>query len=271
MGISHMKLSISNIAWSRNEDEVVYELMKEHGFSGLEIAPTRLIEIHPYEHLSEAIQIVNPIKAKYDFDISSIQSILFGRTERLFGAESERIELIHYLKMAIDFAVSLRCHNLVFGSPQNRIIAENDDYGKAVAFFQEIAAYAVSHYTVVSVEANPPIYGTNFINRTEEAVQLVKDVNSKGFRANLDFGTMIENQEEVKGLGSIIEYVNHVHISEPHLAPIIERPEHKDLAEILNDCGYEKFVSIEMKRNETKNIAGIEKTLAYVEDTFGGK
>jgi len=264
-----MKLSISNIAWSKNEDEAVYELMKNYGFSGLEIAPTRLIENHPYEYLSDALQIVNSIKRKYDLDIASIQSILFGRTETLFGAESERKVLIHYLKMAIGFAAGLRCYNLVFGSPKNRIIEKNEDYGEAVSFFQEIATNAVIYNTVVSIEPNPSIYGTNFINRTEEAVQLVKDVNSKGFRVNLDFGTMIENQEEVKDLKSIIQYVNHVHISEPYLAPILKRTEHKELAKILKDNGYEKFVSIEMKKNGLENLAEIEKILAYVADTFG--
>ena len=37
-----MNLSISNIAWDKENDEKVYKLMKENGFSGLEIAPTRV-------------------------------------------------------------------------------------------------------------------------------------------------------------------------------------------------------------------------------------
>ena len=44
-----MKLSISNIAWDTSEDKMIYELMQNHGCSGLEIAPTRVFPEHPYD------------------------------------------------------------------------------------------------------------------------------------------------------------------------------------------------------------------------------
>ena len=47
-------LSVSNIAWTSENDEKVYELMKDLGFTGLEIAPTRIIPESPYDKLSQA-------------------------------------------------------------------------------------------------------------------------------------------------------------------------------------------------------------------------
>ena len=49
-----MKLSISNIGWLSKQDSRVYEMMKKYGFSGLEIAPTRIFPENPYDHLKEA-------------------------------------------------------------------------------------------------------------------------------------------------------------------------------------------------------------------------
>ena len=49
-----MKLSISNIGWTVEQDSQVYELMKKYGFTGLEIAPTRIFPEAPYEKLNEA-------------------------------------------------------------------------------------------------------------------------------------------------------------------------------------------------------------------------
>ena len=49
-----MKLSISNIAWSTEHDNTMYQFLKDNGFDGLEIAPTRIFPEKPYEHLSEA-------------------------------------------------------------------------------------------------------------------------------------------------------------------------------------------------------------------------
>ena len=44
-----MKLAVSNIGWSAEQDEAVFALMKEYGFDGLEIAPTRIFTDAPYE------------------------------------------------------------------------------------------------------------------------------------------------------------------------------------------------------------------------------
>lgn len=265
-----MRLSASNIAWSTEEDARVYDLLKEYGFTGLEIAPTRLIEKQPYENSELAGTIAQGLKREHGFVISSMQSILFGRNERLFGSDEERKALMNYLKKAVDFAENIGCRNLVFGSPKNRRLDKESDYGIAVAFFFEIGEYAVQHGTVISLEANPPIYGTNFINRTEEAVKLVQAVNCEGFKLNLDFGTILENGEAIETVAAILEWVNHIHISEPHLVPIRKRQEHSFLAEVLRQQGYDKFVSLEMKRNEHNNLDIIDETLHYIVDVFGG-
>lgn len=51
-----MKLSISNIAWDSSEDKMIYELMQNNGFSGLEIALTRVFPEHPYDRLESATE-----------------------------------------------------------------------------------------------------------------------------------------------------------------------------------------------------------------------
>ena len=65
------------------------------------------------------------------------------------------------------------------------------------------------------MEANPPIYNTNYINTTTEALALVKKIGSKGFLVNLDLGTMIENKEALNVIAEDINLINHVHISRP--------------------------------------------------------
>ncbi|TEB16170.1 Xylose isomerase-like TIM barrel [Pelotomaculum sp. FP] len=266
-----MKLSVSNIAWLNIEDNIVYDLMIKYGFAGLEIAPTRLIEKKPYEHKEIARRIADSLKQKYGFVISSLQSILFGRNERLFGSDMERKDLMKYLKKAVDFADTVGCGNMVFGSPKNRIIERESDYCIAVAFFREIGEYALQHGTVVSIEANPMIYGTNFINRTDEAFKLVQDVNIEGFRINMDFGTIVENGEDIEKVSTMLDWINHIHISEPYLLRIQRRHEHRVLSKILKQRGFDKFVSIEMKRNEHNNIESLEETLRYIADVFRGK
>lgn len=262
-----MKLSISNIGWSAEQDIQVYELMKKYGYAGLEVAPTRIFPETPYDKIPEASGWSREIKAEYGFAIPSMQSIWYGRQEKIFGSEEERQILIDYTKKAIDFATAINCKNLVFGCPRNRNLPENGDLESAIVFFKQLGDYAAMRGTVIGMEANPSIYNTNYINRTEEALDLIEKVDSKGFLLNLDVGTMIQNQEDVGALIGKSGLINHVHISEPGLKPIEERELHKELREVLVSGGYEGFISIEMGKVE--DTATIENSLRYIRSIFG--
>ena len=257
-----MKLSISNIAWDKENDEAVYQLMKKYGYTGLEIAPTRIIDKDPYDKIEEARVWSEALHDKYGFVISSMQSIWYGRQEHIFGTDEERNTLLRYTKKAIDFASAINCHNLVFGCPKNRCINDDGDKVIGVSFFKEIGDYAFSKGTVIGMEANPPIYNTNYINRTEEAIDLIREVGSEGFKLNLDLGTMIYNQESVDILKGNIELINHVHISEPYLKVIEKRELHTKLIELLYEEGYDGFISIEM--GKVLELSDINVVLKYI-------
>lgn len=262
-----MNLSISNIGWDAKYDAAVYNIMKKQGYCGLEIAPTRIFPEAPYERLKEAFHWATEMKEKYSFTISSMQSIWFGRQEKIFGTEDERQVLAAYTKKAIDFAEAIHCKNLVLGCPRNRNVPAGADPELAIEFFRQLGNYALDHGTVIGVEANPPIYNTNYINDTLSALRLIKEVNSDGFKLNLDVGTMIENQESVNELVGMVGFINHVHISEPGLKTIEKRTLHKDLQSVLQRENYNGFISIEMAKSDDLQI--IEEVIKYVQEIFG--
>ncbi|MCI9074405.1 MAG: sugar phosphate isomerase/epimerase [Dorea sp.] len=261
-----MKLSISNIGWGSQQDKAVYQLMKKYGYSGLEIAPTRIFPELPYTKLTEAESWKKGLKSEYGFSVSSMQSIWFGRQEKLFSTENERKILIEYTKQAIDFAAVIGCENLVFGCPRNRFLFENADKSIAISFFRELGDYAEKKGTAIGMEANPVIYNTNYINHTRDALELIKEVDSKGFLLNLDIGTMIQNEEMCSVLDGSVHLINHVHISEPGLKPIKRRDIHIELKKMLLDQGYTKYISIEMGKIEDLSI--IDEKMQYVKGVF---
>lgn len=261
-----MKLSISNIAWIEEQDNKIYELMSKYGFCGLEIAPTRVFPLQPYENKQLANNWSEELLIRKKIKISSMQSIWYGRTEKIFGTQNERTEIFEYTKKAIEFAAAIGCGNLVFGCPNNRNLPEGVSAEIAVQFFYELGEYALKCGTVIGMEANPPIYNTNYINDTDSALQLIRTVNSKGFLLNLDVGTIIENQEDIETLRGNEKFINHVHISEPGLKLIEHRKLHFQLAELLKEVNYHGFISIEMARQES--IALIEDTMRYVKEIF---
>jgi sugar phosphate isomerase/epimerase len=255
-----MKLSISNIAWSEN-DEAVYALLKASGFQGLEIAPTRLFPNTPYESLDSAAAFGMRLRDEYGLSIPSMQSIWYGRSERIFENEHAQQQLSAYTQSAINFAAALQCKSLVFGNPKQRNRMPGD-LNNAVYFFETIADAALKRDVVIALEANPAIYGTNFMNTTEAVIDFVRACNHPALKVNLDVGTMIVNDEHVDLLANHIDLIQHVHISEPYLAPIEKRPLHAALIQLLCDGGYDGYFSIEMKTPSA--FDDVLKSIAYL-------
>lgn len=260
-----MKLSISNIGWDESLNEEVLSYISNKGYSGIEIAPTIYIKESPYDNTDKMIQIKDELKQKYNLEISSMQSIWYGKTGNIFN-ENDAKDLVEYTKKAIDFASQINCNNLVFGCPKNRNMPDDKSIADIIYFFKELGDYAYSKKITFSIEPNPTIYNTNFINTTKEAFELVKLVNSKGLKVNVDFGTIIENNEDIDIVINNLSLVNHIHISEPYLEKIKERSIHKELSDKLKNSNYNGYISIEMKKQES--IEEVKQVIDYVYDIF---
>lgn len=257
-----IKLAISNIAWEAKHDDPMLRRLSSCGYEGLEIAPTRVFPEQPYDRLSQAKDYARRLWAEHGLPVCSMQSIWYGRTESVFGSQSDMSVLTSYTKQAVRFAEAVGCPNLVLGSPKNRTIPSGRRPEEALGFFREIGDYAARHSAVIALEGVPALYGTNFLNTTEELYQYTKLADSDGIRMNLDLGTMLANNERITGVGKYLELVSHVHISEPYLEPIRKRAMHAVLAKALTDGGYEGYVSIEMKNQG--NPAGVLETMEYI-------
>lgn len=257
-----MNLSISNIAWSEEYDNEMYNFLDLNGITGIEIAPTRIFPKNPYDTLKEANNYAKTLKEKYGLTICSMQSIWFGCTQKIFESIAEREFLIDYTKRAVLFAEEIRCPNLVFGCPKNRVMPDNCDLSVAYDFFRIIGDFAHKHHTVIAIEPNPPIYNTNFINTTEEAFDFCKRVNSKGIMVNVDLGTCIYYGESIELLYKYLNMINHIHISEPMLAPIKKRQLHNDLRKL----DYNKFFSIEMSNQHDADL--VKEKIRYIKEVF---
>lgn len=259
-----MKLAMSQLAWNQEEESEALALLQKYGFCGVEIAPTIVAGETPYQHPEKARQYAQQVQQNFGLTVCSMQSIWYGQQGNLF--EGQRQELLEYTKKAIEFAQAAGAGNLVFGSPKNRIKPPESPLEPAIAFFKELGDFAALHNTVLALEANPAVYGTNFMNTTPQAFGVMQQVNSPGCRLNLDVGTILINEEPMEFVGEILPWVNHVHISEPQLALLQKRPQHKELASLLRQAGYGGYVSVEMKQQP---LVAIEQTAAYIAEVFG--
>lgn len=264
-----MKIAISNIAWNVQEDESILKLLKKYSILGVEIAPTKIWR-NPTEESYQTINKYRKFWKKNGISVSSTQSILFGHPELLiFGNKDRRNATLTYLEKMVRVSAQLGAEAIVFGSPKNRNrVNVNKTKALSIAsdFFFKIATISKKYNVFFCIEPNPIEYGTNFINNTDEAVELVRNVSHPNFKLHLDSGTMTVNGENVeKAITNGFPYLRHFHISEKILGPIGKgKTDHKKIANILRTLNYKHWVCIEMRGMENcSNINVVDEVLKF--------
>ena len=267
-----MKLAVSNIAWSLEEDAAAFEMLRRRGIAGLEIAPPRVWP-QPTTVSGEAARAYREEMAAKGFDVVAFQSLLFGKNElTLFGADAPRPCLDYLVEMG-RLAARLGARVLVFGSPRNRAVPEGmppaSAWSKAVAFFSELGARYAELGIRIGLEPNPAAYQCNFIRTVEEAAQLVRAVDSPGVRLHLDAGELQMNGEAIETVvPPHLDITAHVHASEPMLAPLQTAWDgHRRLAAVLKAGGYDGWVSLEMKRPEA-GLPAVEQAIGHLRELY---
>ncbi len=240
-----LKLCASNLAWGAERDAEMHAFLQRLGFSGLEIAPTRLFPEAPYARNAEAAAFSRRLFEEYGLRVCSLQSIWYGRKERILESAAAREALAEYTKRAIDFSHAASCPTLVFGCPKNRRVEPGEDAARMTDFFRALGAYAQACGAVLALEPNPPVYGTNFLNTPEETAAYVSEAGCAGLRMNLDTGAMLYYDTPSLFMAAHASQIAHIHISETGLAPIEARPMHEALLRAATEAGYGGYVSIE--------------------------
>lgn len=250
---------MSNIAWLPTERIEAYAILSEAGFTGLEIAPGLFGHAaeDPFDpdeaSLREAMHEIEDA----GLTLVSMQSLLFGvEGAALFEGPEPRAAFERGMRRAIALGARLGIPNLVFGSPvQRRVpaaVAMADALEEAAEVFRRLGDDALAAGTCITIEANPAAYGTNFCNTLEEAEHFVALVDHPAIALILDLGAMHMNGSFASvpaRLPTLTSRLNHVHVSEPQLAPApADAAALVPVLQGLRSAGYAKAVSIEMKR-----------------------
>ncbi len=257
------QLAISNIAWQKDDDETVYAAMQQAGFTGLELAPTRIFSEAPYENLTSALLFGGYLKNRWGFSVPSLQSIWYGQKGNIFDpADTEH--LLDYTAQAFQFAHSLNCPSLVFGCPKNRmrplggqrcrrrgVLHAGGQPGGAVRRASGAGGQPAD------VHELPERHRRRLCAR--QAAGQPRAVGQSGPVHRAGAGRKLQSFIDD------MQYVSHVHISEPGLVPIERRPEHKELALLLGAVGYRGFVSVEMAHTDVDTI---RRTMDYIAEVF---
>lgn len=265
-----MNIAISNIAWDHHEDDKAAKILKKYKLTGLEIAPSKIWD-DPTSVSNEMIQNYKTYWNEKGISIIASQSLLYGHPElTIFESKYKRGKTLIYLHKIIKLLSILGIQNVIFGSPKNRVrgkMSKKEAILISKDFFTKISDYCRMFGMFFCIEANPELYGSDFINTTDEVIELVKYIDHPNFRVHLDTGAMVINNENYEVVvEKAFPYLKHVHISERNIGLLSQgNVDHKKLAKLLKKFGYNRWISIEMKNKlMPSNIDAIEEALDIV-------
>lgn len=199
------RLCVSNIAWSPEESEQAYALLKSHGIRRIEVAPSLLVQNWNCLDEFDAAGFAESLKLKYDLSVDSLQAVTFGLSDlKLFGSVGSRQKLFAHLCKCIRFCSSLGGKYIVFGSPKNRLVpmsmSVDQSLDIAIPFFRDVGNIAYAHKVIFCIEPNARAYGCNFCVDSLETTRLVRLVNHPSIRVHLDTGcAKMENEGATGG------------------------------------------------------------------------
>lgn len=270
-----MKLAVSSIAWTNEEETAIAEKLQELDVKYVEIAPTKLWDDPTQATLEQARAYVD-WWAQYGITVSAFQSMLFARPDlKIFESDENRQEAIMYMSKFLELAGIMGAKKLVFGSPKNRQRGEmsiENANDIAAKFFNELGDIASKNGVVLCLEPNAPQYNCDFITNAAEGRALVERVNNPGFGLHLDAACMALAGDN---LGNSIreskDVLEHFHISSPMLEQVEGRGDvdHVAAATALKDISYDKLISIEMRPGDAgTNVERIEKAIKFAQTTY---
>jgi sugar phosphate isomerase/epimerase len=248
-----MKLAISSLAWTPEEDDRVARVLEAHAVAGLELVPTKR-----WPDLASVSEDEITAYRRYwnarGIEIVALQAVLFGREDlTLFGSQAKRDEGIDYFASVFRMARTLGARVIVYGSPRNRQGVDGRDpsvIAVAEHYFRRLGALAREHAVCLCIEPLPAHYPCDFITTTTEALRFVDRVNDSGFGLHLDSASLYGADEDVPcALAAARGRIEHVHLSEPGLAPVAPggRVPLAAFLRLLMQQGYGNWASIEMR------------------------
>lgn len=272
-----MKLAISNIGWTKEEDRAAAALLRELGVAYVEVAPTKQWP-DPTAATDDEVTAYRQMWESHGFEIVAMQSMLFPRPDlKVFESDNNRTEAIAYLSDFIGLASKLGVQAMVYGSPKNRQrgdmpLAEAETV--AAEFFGRLGDRAQQDGVYFCIEPNPTDYACDFVTNARQGIDFVNKVANPGFPLHLDIaGMTLAGDDVVASIREAAPILKHFHISSPMLGLVEDRSDvkHREAAQALRDIGYDRFVSIEMRPGAEgeDNLERIRTAVTFAQSVYG--
>jgi len=236
-----MNLAVSNFAWENNQHEFVFDELKKIGINKVE---TVLTKIDSWENLNQELILKYKNELyKYGMEPYSMQSLFFNvDCDNLCDQE----KVLSHFKRLIEYCDILGVKVMVLGSPNLRK-RFNGWEKKLIEIFRRIDDMLDMSNTKLVIEPNSSIYNGQYFHTLGEIV-LFLDLNDfRNIKTMIDtHNSLLENSNPLIEISHFFDYINHIHISELKLKPLIDFEFHENFSNTIKKYFYDKTITFEL-------------------------
>lgn len=240
-----MKLALSNFAWDSVDNESMFEYLQSIGITRIEGVLTK---ISNWDDLTtEKLIDFKSLMDKYELSMESIQSIFFG--VNCSDLTDEKSVIKHFIKL-IECCKILNVKVMVLGSPSLRKNVDEWD-NKLSSILTQVDKLLIGTNIELSIEPNMRGYNGDYFFTLSEIVDFIERNGFKSIKTMIDtHNVKLEDLDPINEFKTYINYINHIHISEPGLKPLTDFDFHEDFSQLLNTQNYGGVITYEVMKCE---------------------
>src|SRR5262249_10878834 len=117
--MSSPRFAFSNIAWRPHDDPAIFALLRAHGVTGIEVAPTVVWPTWPAMNAADAADY-RRFLSDQGFEVPALQALLYGCPQARLFDDHDGAPLLEHLALVAQIAEALGARVGVLGAPSQR-------------------------------------------------------------------------------------------------------------------------------------------------------